>query len=71
MSKYSLYSDDCQRSGLDALSDIYSILRVRDEAARASSIDVRYAHALDLQKGTVSTFNIHIPVQVRNSVWPD
>nr|AGT16119.1 hypothetical protein SHCRBa_028_H13_F_140 [Saccharum hybrid cultivar R570] len=52
MSKYSLYSDDCQRSGLDALSDIYSILRVRDEAARASSIDVRYAHALDLQKGT-------------------
>ncbi|XP_066396475.1 DNA replication licensing factor MCM7-like [Miscanthus floridulus] len=33
MSKYSLYSDDRQQSGLDAISDIYSILR--DEAARA------------------------------------
>nr|CAB3462320.1 unnamed protein product [Digitaria exilis] len=46
MSKYSLYSDDRQRSGLDAISDIYSILR--DEAARTSSMDVRYAHALNL-----------------------
>jgi DNA replication licensing factor MCM7 len=50
MSKYSLYSDDCQWFDLDALSlsDIYSILRVRDEAARASSMDVRYAHAPNL-----------------------
>ncbi|GJM95446.1 hypothetical protein PR202_ga12183 [Eleusine coracana subsp. coracana] len=46
MSKYSLYSDDRQRSGLDAISDIYSILR--DEAARTNSMDVRYAHALNL-----------------------
>ena len=46
MSKYSLYSDDRQRSGLDAISDIYSILR--DEAARTSSMDVKFAHALNL-----------------------
>ena len=46
MSKYSLYSDDRQRSGLDAISDIYSILR--DEAARTSSMDVKYGHALNL-----------------------
>ncbi|XP_072975944.1 DNA replication licensing factor MCM7 [Typha angustifolia] len=45
MSKFSLYSDDRQRSGLDAISDIYSILR--DEAARANSMDVSYAHALN------------------------
>lgn len=45
MSKFSLYSDDRQKSGLDAISDIYSILR--DEAARANSTDVSYAHALN------------------------
>ncbi|WVZ08488.1 hypothetical protein V8G54_021834 [Vigna mungo] len=45
MSKFSLYSDDRQKSGLDAISDIYSI--VRDEAARASRVDVSYAHALN------------------------
>lgn len=45
MSKFSLYSDDRQRSGLDAISDIYSILR--DEAARTNSMDVSYAHALN------------------------
>lgn len=45
MSKFSLYSDDRQRSGLDAISDIYSILR--DEAARANKMDVSYAHALN------------------------
>lgn len=45
MSKFSLYSDDRQRSGLDPISDIYSILR--DEAARTNSMDVRYAHALN------------------------
>ncbi|KAG6422324.1 hypothetical protein SASPL_118892 [Salvia splendens] len=45
MSKFSLYSDDRQRSGLDAISDIYSILR--DEAARANKTDVSYAHALN------------------------
>ncbi|KAK9281599.1 hypothetical protein L1049_004502 [Liquidambar formosana] len=45
MSKFSLYSDDRQRSGLDAISDIYSILR--DEAARTHRMDVNYAHALN------------------------
>ncbi|XP_051141605.1 DNA replication licensing factor MCM7 [Andrographis paniculata] len=45
MSKFSLYSDDRQRSGLDAISDIYSILR--DEAARSNKMDVSYAHALN------------------------
>ncbi|MBA0861234.1 hypothetical protein Goshw_025894, partial [Gossypium schwendimanii] len=45
MSKFSLYSDDRQKSGLDAISDIYSILR--DEAARANKMDVSYAHALN------------------------
>ncbi|KAK4853443.1 hypothetical protein QYF36_009319 [Acer negundo] len=45
MSKFSLYSDDRQRSGLDAISDIYSVLR--DEAARTNKLDVSYAHALN------------------------
>ncbi|KAG5567825.1 hypothetical protein RHGRI_003118 [Rhododendron griersonianum] len=45
MSKFSLYSEDRQRSGLDAISDIYSILR--DEAARTNKMDVSYAHALN------------------------
>lgn len=45
MSKFSLYSDDRQKSGLDAISDIYSILR--DEAARANKMDVSYGHALN------------------------
>lgn len=45
MSKFSLYSDDRQKSGLDAISDIYSILR--DEAARTNRMDVSYAHALN------------------------
>ncbi|KAK9147038.1 hypothetical protein Sjap_006941 [Stephania japonica] len=45
MSKFSLYSEDRQRSGLDAISDIYSILR--DEAARMNKIDISYAHALN------------------------
>ncbi|KAF9606173.1 hypothetical protein IFM89_023599 [Coptis chinensis] len=45
MSKFSLYSDDRQKSGLDAISDIYSILR--DEAARTNKLDVSYADALN------------------------
>uniref|UniRef100_A0A2N9IR18 DNA replication licensing factor MCM7 n=1 Tax=Fagus sylvatica TaxID=28930 RepID=A0A2N9IR18_FAGSY len=45
MSKFSLYSDERQKSGLDAISDIYSILR--DEAARSNKMDVSYAHALN------------------------
>ncbi|KAK9076542.1 hypothetical protein SSX86_004876 [Deinandra increscens subsp. villosa] len=45
MSKFSLYSDDRQRSGLDAISDIYSILR--DEAARSNKMDVSYGQALN------------------------
>lgn len=45
MSKFSLYSDERQKSGLDAISDIYSILR--DEAARTNNMDVSYAHALN------------------------
>lgn len=57
MSKYSLYSDDRQRSGLDAISDIYSILR--DEAARTSSMDVRYAHALNLISRKVQFLHTH------------
>ncbi|KAK1550879.1 hypothetical protein Q3G72_026332 [Acer saccharum] len=45
MSKFSLYSDDRERSGLDAISNIYSVLR--DEAARTNKLDVSYAHALN------------------------
>ncbi|XP_057519852.1 DNA replication licensing factor MCM7 [Amaranthus tricolor] len=45
MSKFSLYSDERQKSGLDAISDIYSILR--DEAARTNRMDISYAHALN------------------------
>lgn len=45
MSKFSLYSDDRQRAGLDAISDIYSILR--DEAARTNRMSVIYSDALN------------------------
>lgn len=45
MSKFSLYSEDRQRSGLDAISDIYSILR--DEAATSNNMDVTYGQALN------------------------
>lgn len=45
MSKFSLYSDDRQKAGLDAISDIYSILR--DEAGRTGRMDVSYADALN------------------------
>ncbi|MBA0646130.1 hypothetical protein Goklo_014119, partial [Gossypium klotzschianum] len=45
MSKFSLYADDRQKSGLDAISDVYSILR--DEASRANKMDVSYAYALN------------------------
>ncbi|KAJ8466156.1 hypothetical protein OPV22_028708 [Ensete ventricosum] len=45
MSKFSLYSEDRQKSGLDAISDIYSVLR--DEAARTNTMDVSYACALN------------------------
>lgn len=45
MSKFSLYSDDRQKSGLDPISDIYCI--IRDEAARTNRMDVSYAHALN------------------------
>ncbi|KAF8392266.1 hypothetical protein HHK36_022608 [Tetracentron sinense] len=45
MSKFSLYSDDRLKSGLDAISDIYSILR--DEAARTNRMNVTYAYALN------------------------
>lgn len=53
MSKFSLYSDERQRSGLDPISDIYSILR--DEAARANKTDVTYAHALNWISRKVSS----------------
>lgn len=59
MSKFSLYSDDRQRSGLDAISDIYSILR--DEAARANSTDVSYAHALNWISRKVSFYLFRNP----------
>lgn len=58
MSKFSLYSDDRQRSGLDAISDIYSILR--DEAARKNSMDVSYAHALNWISRKVSCFYVFL-----------
>lgn len=45
MSKFSLYSDERQKSGLDAISDIYSVLR--DEAARSKQMDISYARALN------------------------
>ncbi|CAK9204886.1 unnamed protein product [Sphagnum troendelagicum] len=45
MSKFSLYSDERKKSGLDAISDIYSI--IRDEAARAHTMDVSYNSALN------------------------
>ncbi|MED6183996.1 Mcm2-7 hexameric complex component [Stylosanthes scabra] len=45
MSKFSLYSDERQKSGLDAISDIYSILR--DQAASSGKTDVSYADALN------------------------
>lgn len=67
MSKYSLYSDDRQRSGLDAISDIYSILR--DEAARTSSMDVRYAHALNLISRKVQFLHTHTWYQCHISEW--
>ena len=68
MSKYSLYSDDRQRSGLDAISDIYSILR--DEAARTSSMDVRYAHALNLISRKVPFPHTHTGTSA-TSQWLD
>ncbi|GLJ18929.1 hypothetical protein SUGI_0338540 [Cryptomeria japonica] len=45
MSKFSLYADERKKSGLDAISDIYSI--IRDEASRMNTMDVRYANALN------------------------
>lgn len=45
MSKFSLYADDRKKAGLDAVSDIYSI--IRDEAARTHAVDVSYANALN------------------------
>lgn len=56
MSKFSLYSDDRQRSGLDAISDIYSILR--DEAARINRMDVSYAQALNWISRKVSFYHL-------------
>ena len=53
MSKFSLYSEDRQKSALDAISDIYSILR--DEAARANKMDVSYAQALNRISRMVSS----------------
>lgn len=58
MSKFSLYSEDRQKSGLDAISDIYSILR--DEAARTNKLDVSYAHALNWISRKVSFGNSNL-----------
>ena len=58
MSKFSLYSDDRQKSGLDAISDIYSILR--DEAARSNRMDLSYAHALNWISRKVGSQNSKI-----------
>lgn len=46
MSKYLIYFDDRQRSSLEVISDIYSILR--DEAARTSNMDVKFGLSLNL-----------------------
>jgi len=45
MSKFSLYTDERKKGGLDPISDIYSI--IRDEAARAHTMDVSYNSALN------------------------
>ena len=45
MSKHSLYSEEKRSSGLDPISDVYSI--IRDEAKRGGSGDVAYADALN------------------------
>lgn len=45
MSKFSLYSEEKQRTGIDPISDVYAI--IRDEATRAKMVDVSYARALD------------------------
>lgn len=55
MSKFSLYSDDRQKSGLDPIGDIYSILR--DESETTGKQDVSYAHALNLISRKVSFCN--------------
>uniref|UniRef100_A0A8R7UZI0 Uncharacterized protein n=1 Tax=Triticum urartu TaxID=4572 RepID=A0A8R7UZI0_TRIUA len=46
MSNYLIYFDDRQRSSLDVISGIYSILR--DEAARTSNKDVKFGLSLNL-----------------------
>ncbi|CAL0308498.1 unnamed protein product [Lupinus luteus] len=51
MSKFSLYSEERKKSGLDPISDIYSILR--DGAARSNRMDVSYAEALNWISRTV------------------
>lgn len=56
MSKFSLYSDDRQKAGLDAISDIYSILR--DEAARMNRLELSYAQALNWISRKVSLWLI-------------
>lgn len=61
MSKFSLYSDERQRSGLDAISDIYSILR--DEAARSNRMDVSYGDALNWISRKVSSYFILLKAQ--------
>lgn len=59
MSKFSLYSEERQKSGLDAISDIYSILR--DEAARSNRMDVNYRDALNWISRKVSSYIIVLP----------
>lgn len=57
MSKFSLYSEDRQKSGLDAISDIYSILR--DEAARMNRLELSYSQALNWISRKVSLWVIY------------
>ncbi|KAJ7300110.1 hypothetical protein O6H91_Y068900 [Diphasiastrum complanatum] len=45
MSKFSLYADERKKSGLDTISDIYSI--IRDEAARMHTMRVSYRDVLN------------------------
>lgn len=69
MSKFSLYSDERQRSGLDAISDIYSILR--DEAARSNRMDVNYRDALNWISRKVSSYGLKLNSVLRSIVEND
>jgi DNA replication licensing factor MCM7 len=45
MSKMSLQDDETRRSGLDPISDVYTI--IRDEAKKKDTIQIQYTDALN------------------------